>query len=95
MCLLRCLLGRLEKLVQLNWSKTRVLSRLWEANQSSQVHELKLSRLRKAWEVKISRLYRTMEVTQSSNQTRTRQIGLHMEIWRLVHLEYHLTLLTR
>jgi hypothetical protein len=36
-----------------------------------------------------------MEVAQSNNRTCIRQMGLHMEIWRSVHLECHLTLLTR
>jgi hypothetical protein len=64
--------------------------RVWEANQSNH--------LRKAWGVnRSSHLYKALEVAQSNNRTRIRQcpIGLHMEIWHSVHLEFHLTLLTR
>jgi hypothetical protein len=80
----------LEKLALLNQCEMRVFSRLyrvWEANQSNH--------LRKAWEVnRSSHLYKVMEVAQSNNQTRIWQMGLHVEIWRSVHLEFHLTLLT-
>jgi hypothetical protein len=83
---LKHLLRKLEKLVLLNQLEMQVLNRHCKANQSN--------RLCIAWEVnRSSRLYKAMEVTQSNNRTRIRQIGLHMEIWRSV-LECYLILLT-
>jgi hypothetical protein len=81
-----------EKLVLLNQFEMRVFShlyRVWEANQSNH--------LRKVWGVNRSiHLYKAMEVAQSNNRSCIKQcpIGLHMEIWRSVLLEFHLTLLT-
>jgi hypothetical protein len=72
--------------VLLNQLKMQVLNRLCKVNQSNH--------LRKEWGVnRSSRLYKAMEVAQSNNRTLISPIGLLMEIWRSVLLEFYLTLL--
>jgi hypothetical protein len=85
---LKHLLRRLEKPVLLNRLGMQVLNRHGKASQSNHLHKaLGVNRS--------SRLYKAMEVAQFNNRTRIRQMGLHMEIWRSVHLDCHLTLLIR
>jgi hypothetical protein len=77
----------LEKPVLLNQSEMRVLNRLYKVNQSNH--------LRKAWGVnRSSHLYKAMEVAQFNSRTLISPIGLLMEIWRSVLLEFYPTPLT-
>jgi hypothetical protein len=77
----------LEKPVLLNQLEMQVLNRHCKVNQSN--------RLRKVWGVnQSSHLYKAMDVAQFNSRTLISPIGLLMEIWRSVLLEFYLTPLT-
>jgi hypothetical protein len=66
------------------------------AGNSQPARDASAQRLCKVWEVNhFSRLYKVLGVVQFSSRTLVRQcpIGLLMEIWHSVLLEFHLTLL--
>jgi hypothetical protein len=97
---LRHLLRRLEEPELPNQLEVQTLNRHYKVNQSNCLRRAwevnQSNHLLRAWAVsRFSRLYKAMEVAQFNNRTRIRQMDLHMEIWRSVHLDCRLTLLTR